>query len=135
MNSVNRSGSSVLRFTEPDAETESTESCSEEEGQADTQKSEAISQLARALMAWHPGLIGPDVAACAVHPAAREFAVFLSQLEIEARPRLDLRREVLAWLQGFRGDTARQQRVLDTVGRSADAMPAMALYRLLREAD
>ena len=133
MNPVNRSVCAGLRDAQRDGDTESTESCSEEEVAANRQYDETVSQLARALMAWTPELIGPDVTACASHPAAGTLAVFLSQLEIETRPRLELRREVLAWLRGLGGDAARQRQVLDKVGENGGTVPAMALYRLLRQ--
>ena len=135
MNPINRSAFAGLRDAHRDGDTESTESCSEEEVAANRQYDETVSQLARALMAWTPELIGPDVTACASHPAAGTLAVFLTQLEIETRPRLALRREVLAWLKGLGGNPARQQQVLDRVGENSDTVPAMALYRLLRETD
>lgn len=133
MNPVNRSVFAGLRDVRRDGDTESTESCSEEEVAGDGLHHEAVSQLALALMAWTPELIGPDVAACASHPAAGMFAMFLTQLEVETRPRLQLRREVLAWLTGLGGNTEKQQQVLDKVMENGATIPAMALYRLLRE--
>ena len=135
MNPVNRSIFSGLRDACREADTESTESCSEEEAAGNKLHHEAVSQLARALMAWTPELIGPDVAACASHPAASMFATFLTRLEIETRPRLQLRHEVLAWLKGLGGNAARQQQVLDKVGEDGATIPAMLLFRLLRETD
>jgi hypothetical protein len=135
MNPINRSAFADFRDTHTDRDTESTESCSEEEAVANRQYDETVSQLARALMAWTPELIGPDVTACASHPAAGTLTVFLTQLEMETRPRLALRREVLAWLKELGGNAARQQRVLDMVGEKSDTVPAMALYRLLRQTD
>lgn len=128
MNPVNRSVFAGLRDAHWDRDTESTESCSEELA-GDRLDHEAVSQLARALMAWTPELIGPDVAACASHPAAGTFALFLTQLEIETRPRLQLRNEVLAWLKGLGGNAAEQQQVLDKVGENGATIPAMVLYR------
>ena len=135
MNPINRSAFAGLRDAHRDGDTESTESCSEEEVAANRQYDEKVSQLARALMAWTPELIGPDVTACASHPAAGTLAVFLTQLEMETRPRLALRREALAWLKGLGGHPARQQQVLDMVGEKSHTVPTMALYRLLRETD
>jgi hypothetical protein len=135
MNPINRSAFAGLRGAPMDDDTESTESCSEEEVAANRQHDETVSQLARALMAWTPELIGPDVTACASHPAGGALVVFLTKLEIETRPRLALRREVLAWLKGLGGNTARQQQVLDMIGEKSHTVPAMALYRLLRETD
>lgn len=133
MNPVNRFVRPVFHDAGRHDDTESTESCSEEEVAATRQYDETVSQLARALMAWTPELIGPDVTACASHPAAGTFALFLTELEIETRPRLELRREVLAWLKGLGGNAARQQHVLDKVGENIGAIPAMALYRQLRD--
>lgn len=135
MNPINRSAFAGFHDAHRDGDTESTESCSEEEVAANRQYDETVSQLARALMAWTPELIGPDVTACASHPAAGALAVFLTKLEIETRPRLALRRKVLAWLKGLGGNAARQQQVLDMVGEKSHAVPTMALYRLLRETD
>ncbi|WP_194714509.1 hypothetical protein [Noviherbaspirillum soli] len=135
MNPINRSIPPGIRDPGRHDDTESTESCSEEEAAANRQYDETVSQLARALMAWTPELIGPDVPACASHPAAGMLALFLTELEVAARPRLALRREVLAWLKGLGGNAARQQQVLDKVGENSGTVPAMALYRLLREAN
>ena len=135
MNPVNRSVPTGFRDADRYADTESTESCSEEEVAANSRFDEAVSQLARALMAWTSELVGPDVVACASHPAAGALAVFLTQLEMETRPRLQLRREVLAWLKGLGGNAARQQQVLDRVGENSETASAMVLYRLLRDMD
>lgn len=135
MNPTNRSGFAHFCAPHMDRDTESTESCSEEELADNKLQHEAVSQLARALIAWTPELIGPDVAACASHPAASMFAMFLTQLEIETRPRLQLRREVLAWLKGLGGNAGRQQHVLDKVMENGATIPAMVVYRLLRETD
>lgn len=141
MNPVTRSELAGFRFAGRDADTastESTESCSEEEDAGNSAHEEAVVQLARALMAWSPELIGPDVAACASHPAAGTLAVFLTQLEMETRPRLQLRREALAWLNGLGGHAARQQQVLDKVRETSGTGAfgsAIALYQLLSKAD
>lgn len=135
MNPVNRFVSAGFYDAGRHEDTESTESCSEEEVAANRQYDETVSQLARALMAWTPELIGPDVTACASHPAAATFALFLTDLDRDTRPRLDLRREVLAWLKGLGGNAVRQQQVLDKVGENRNPVPAIALYRLLRESN
>ena len=133
MNPVNRSLPAAFRDAGRQDDTETTESCSEEEMTSNREFDEKVSQLARALMAWSPELIGPDLTACASHPAADALSSFLTALEVETRPRLALRREVLDWLKGLGGNAQRQQQVLDKIGEHSGAVPAMALYRMLRE--
>ena len=131
MNPVNRFSRTGLHAGGRD-ESETTESGSEGETPADAQFENAASELARALMAWSYTLIGPDFPACAAHPAAGALARFLTTLEVETRPRLALRREVLAWLEGLGGNAQGQRQVLDELGRSSEAVSAIALYRHLR---
>jgi hypothetical protein len=133
MNPVNRSLPAGFRDAGRPDDTESTESCSEEELAPNRQFEEKVSQLARALMAWSPELIGPDVPACASHPAADALVVFLTEPDVETRPRLALRREVLSWLKGLGGNAARLQQVMDKIGENGAVVPAMALFRQLRE--
>lgn len=140
MNPVTRSALAGFRFADRNADivsTESTESCSEEEA-GNSPPEETVTQLARALMAWSPELIGPDFAACASHPAAGALAVFLTQLEVETRPRLQLRHEALAWLKGLDGQADRHRQVLDKVGVTAGtgaSASAISLYQLLSKRD
>lgn len=129
MNPVNRFSRTGLHADGRD-ESETTESGSEDEAPADARFENTASELARALMAWSHTLIGPDFPACASHPAADALARFLTTLEVETRPRLILRREVLAWLRGLDGNAQRQ--VLDEIGRSSEAVSAIELYRHLR---
>ncbi|MFS0753270.1 hypothetical protein ABC383_01035 [Noviherbaspirillum sp. 1P10PC] len=133
MNPVNRFVPAAFRDAGRHDDTESTESCSEEEVAANRQFEQTVSELARALMAWSPELIGPDVPACASHPAAGAPVEFLTELDVQTRPRLALRREVMAWLKGLGGNAQRQQQVLDGIGDNSGAVPAMALYQMLRD--
>ena len=126
-----------LHPVEPVQETDSTESCSsdDEQDQAGADRDSAVSHLARAFMAWDARLVGPGLLACAAHPGACAFAAFLLDLEVQARPRHDLRREVLQWLRELGRDAGRRERALDAVGENRGAMPAMALYRSMRPVD
>ena len=126
-----------LHPVEPVPETDSTESCSsDEEGDGvERDRGLTVSHLARAFMAWDARLVGPGLLACAAHPGAGAFAAFLLDLEVEARPRHDMRSEVLQWLRQLGHDEAGRERVLNAVGENAGAMPAMALYRSMRPVD
>jgi hypothetical protein len=94
----------------------------------------ALQQLARALLAWEPGLVAAY--ACLGNAAAElaPFAVLLLRLDKEVDGRTAMRGEIIGWLQALADDAAARSRAFRIAAAVNSAVSALATYQAIRRA-